>query len=291
MAEAKPWDAVFSQVRLFRSPGGAYDRSLQTLPATVDVAGESRWLAWGRRNAEPAISDLINEAEQKLETRFPESYRAFMLRFGSGELESRFDILHPTGTDRWHNLLDYTRHLRRYFRDDVGEDYTNSDWLGQLIYFGSDEFGDAYAWHPLEMTSIEPHECRFYRLRRADEENPEVVGAAFPDFLRWAAADEARSRSEEPTEAANNIWFAPCPLWIREKPKHSDVQRWLFFNNRTARLIAKSIRHEGRADAFPILADALQDAGCTHADLLDACRTGDPDIDGRWVLQVLLGDQ
>jgi hypothetical protein len=42
-------------------------------------------------------------------------------------------------------------------------------------------------------------------------------------------------------------------------------------------------------EAFPILADALQDAGCTNADLLDACRTGDPDIDGKWVLQVLLG--
>ncbi|WP_162271911.1 hypothetical protein [Gemmata sp. SH-PL17] len=42
-------------------------------------------------------------------------------------------------------------------------------------------------------------------------------------------------------------------------------------------------------EAFPILADALQEAGCTNADLLDSCRTGDPDIDGAWVLQVLLG--
>ena len=38
-------------------------------------------------------------------------------------------------------------------------------------------------------------------------------------------------------------------------------------------------------------ARALQEAGCANADLLDSCRSGDPDIDGVWVLQVLLGDE
>jgi hypothetical protein len=53
--------------------------------------------------------------------------------------------------------------------------------------------------------------------------------------------------------------------------------------------LALSIRDHGRTDASPILADALQEAGCSNADLLDSCRTGDPDIDGAWVLQALLG--
>jgi hypothetical protein len=68
------------------------------------------------------------------------------------------------------------------------------------------------------------------------------------------------------------------------------VKLWLAWNNHAARDLALAIRDHGRTDAFPILADALQEAGCTNADLLDSCRTGDPDIDGVWVLRVLLGE-
>ena len=68
------------------------------------------------------------------------------------------------------------------------------------------------------------------------------------------------------------------------------MKLWLASNNNTARDLALSIRDHGQTGAFPILADALQEAGCTNADMLDSCRTGDPDIDGVWVLRVLLGD-
>jgi hypothetical protein len=68
----------------------------------------------------------------------------------------------------------------------------------------------------------------------------------------------------------------------------NDAHCWLRHNNRTARLIARSIRDQGRPEAFPILADALEEAGCTNKDILESCRTGDPDIDGVWALQILL---
>jgi hypothetical protein len=68
------------------------------------------------------------------------------------------------------------------------------------------------------------------------------------------------------------------------------VKLWLAFNNNTARDLALSIRDKGRTDAFPILADALEEAGCANTDLLDSCRIGDPDIDGVWVLRMLLGE-
>src|SRR5688572_8198397 len=41
--------------------------------------------------------------------------------------------------------------------------------------------------------------------------------------------------------------------------------------------------------ASDLLSRHFIEAGCSNADLLDSCRTGDPDIDGKWVLQVLLG--
>jgi hypothetical protein len=92
-------------------------------------------------------------------------------------------------------------------------------------------------------------------------------------------------------EPREGISFVPLLLRVRKKSPNRDVDLWLAFNNNTARDLALAIRDHGRTDAFPILADALQEAGCTNADLLDSCRTGDPDIDGKWVLQVLLGKE
>jgi hypothetical protein len=41
--------------------------------------------------------------------------------------------------------------------------------------------------------------------------------------------------------------------------------------------------------AMPILADALQDAGCDNADILDHCRGPGPHVRGCWVVDLLLG--
>jgi hypothetical protein len=41
--------------------------------------------------------------------------------------------------------------------------------------------------------------------------------------------------------------------------------------------------------AMPILADALQDAGCVHEDILGHCRGDGPHVRGCWVVDLLLG--
>jgi hypothetical protein len=41
--------------------------------------------------------------------------------------------------------------------------------------------------------------------------------------------------------------------------------------------------------AMPILADALQDAGCEHADILDHCRGDGVHVRGCWVADLVLG--
>jgi hypothetical protein len=111
------------------------------------------------------------------------------------------------------------------------------------------------------------------------------VAENFPEFIQSIYSD----RDTEPQRAPTTIPYSPLVLRVRQKPGKAAVVKWLAWNNNTVRDLALSIRDAGRTDAFPILADALEEAGCTNADLLDSCRTGDPDIDGAWVLQVLLG--
>ncbi|HJZ57133.1 MAG TPA: hypothetical protein VKE74_19340 [Gemmataceae bacterium] len=41
--------------------------------------------------------------------------------------------------------------------------------------------------------------------------------------------------------------------------------------------------------SMPILADALQDAGCEHPDILGHCRGPGPHVRGCWVVDLLLG--
>ena len=62
--------------------------------------------------------------------------------------------------------------------------------------------------------------------------------------------------------------------------------RW---NGGTLTGLARTI-YEGRRFAeLPILADALEDAGCDDDDLLAHCRGGGEHVRGCWVLDHLLG--
>lgn len=55
--------------------------------------------------------------------------------------------------------------------------------------------------------------------------------------------------------------------------------------------IANGIYDEKAFDRLPILADALQDAGCEHADILNHCRHSVSHVRGCWVVDLLLGKE
>ena len=53
--------------------------------------------------------------------------------------------------------------------------------------------------------------------------------------------------------------------------------------------LATSIYQERVFDRIPILADALQDAGCDHEDILNHCRQAGEHVRGCWVVDLILG--
>jgi hypothetical protein len=44
-------------------------------------------------------------------------------------------------------------------------------------------------------------------------------------------------------------------------------------------------------ERLPILADALEDAGCDNGDILSHCRSPGPHVRGCWAVDLILGKQ
>jgi hypothetical protein len=68
---------------------------------------------------------------------------------------------------------------------------------------------------------------------------------------------------------------------------HLPEPSWLTWNDGTVPRLAHAIRTEGAFDRMPVLADALEEAGCTDADILGHCRSGVPHRPDCWVLGML----
>jgi hypothetical protein len=59
----------------------------------------------------------------------------------------------------------------------------------------------------------------------------------------------------------------------------------------TAVVLARQMYESRDFSAMPILADALQDAGCENEDVLNHCRGDGPHVRGCWVVDLVLGKQ
>ncbi len=64
---------------------------------------------------------------------------------------------------------------------------------------------------------------------------------------------------------------------------------WLAWNEGTVARTARVLYKERRFRDLPILADALEEAGCTDTDILDHCRAPREHVRGCWVVDALLG--
>lgn len=67
------------------------------------------------------------------------------------------------------------------------------------------------------------------------------------------------------------------------------VTDWLTWDGGAVLGIARTIYDEKRFEDMPILADALEEAGCTDVAILDHCRSPGPHACGCWLLDLILG--
>jgi hypothetical protein len=113
--------------------------------------------------------------------------------------------------------------------------------------------------------------------------------AAFPEAPRAAgsvawAAQNCGGQGENRSQSAllRDIFGNPF------RPVAADPS-WLAWNGGAVRNLARAIYDERAFDRLPVLADALEEAGCDNADVLGHCRGGGEHVRGCWVVDLLLG--
>jgi hypothetical protein len=111
----------------------------------------------------------------------------------------------------------------------------------------------------------------------------EIAYEAYVDKLRDSQAQEA---CEIPMDQ-------PAAGWLRDicgNPFRS-VTFSLGWRTDTAVSMARQMYESQDFDGMPILADALQDAGCDNAPILEHCRGPGPHVRGCWAVDLILAKE
>jgi hypothetical protein len=103
-----------------------------------------------------------------------------------------------------------------------------------------------------------------------------ALALAVDDSAAWAAERAAQAM------LLRDLFGAP-PFGPVDIPP-----AWVRWNGGTVRRLAQGIYRDHRFEDLPVLADALEEAGCSDADLLAHCRGQGPHVLGCWALDLLL---
>jgi hypothetical protein len=129
---------------------------------------------------------------------------------------------------------------------------------------------------------VRPHRLLIATSIQCGDQPIRYAGVASPGVVRGCIelAVEAGWPARRP-RLRQVLFGDPC------RPVSLDPS-WL---TSTVVVLARGISDEGAVDRLPILADALQEAGCDHSEILDHCRGPGPHVRGCWVVDLLLAEE
>lgn len=116
-------------------------------------------------------------------------------------------------------------------------------------------------------------------------------------YLRYAyydlpgLAEEGFVSGEEAERQAaelDNEVIEHARSWMREYGPRLLDPVWLSWNGGIVGKLAQAIADEQAWDRLPILADALEEAGCCNPELLEHCRAGERHTECCWITEILL---
>jgi hypothetical protein len=147
-------------------------------------------------------------------------------------------------------------------------------WLGSYAQGAAPAH---YASDPYDYSGEPP---QLVRLRRVP---PETLFDVPRSVLHANSVAKARERTAQ-AELLRDLFgnpFRPIPM----------DPAWLRWGEGSVPKIAQAIYDERCFGDLPVLADALEDAGCTAMDILTHCRHPGEHVRGCWVIDLLLGKQ
>jgi hypothetical protein len=136
----------------------------------------------------------------------------------------------------------------------------------------------------------EPLKDTLHGLDKVTSNKPvESLGADQPCYFAFAALARKSTSTEAWTQAAKaeekvQLELARCIFGNPFRPVEFDT----LWRSETVLALATGIYTERAFDRLPILADALEEAGCDHSDILTHCRGPGPHSRGCWVVDLVL---
>lgn len=114
-----------------------------------------------------------------------------------------------------------------------------------------------------------------------------ALGCDWVDPASMARPAEARQAMVRPAESRYQ-----CTILRDLFPYHAAAANphWLRWQGGELLRVAEGIYREGRWDDLPVLADALEEAGCDDGVILDHARWGGPHFKGCWLVDALLAE-
>jgi hypothetical protein len=107
---------------------------------------------------------------------------------------------------------------------------------------------------------------------------------------------EAGAEAEQAVQAAllrdlHGNPFRPLPPKRGRKKWERMWRSLLAWNDGTVVKLVQAIYDERAFDRLPILADALEESGCSDAEILSHCRGAGPHVRGCWLVDLILGKE
>jgi hypothetical protein len=113
-----------------------------------------------------------------------------------------------------------------------------------------------------------------------------------PDYRKGAwHYGGGRQRTEEEILEESLLLTSRVRAWAEQFKLVTYLQANPSLLTSTVISLANSIYEERAFDRMPILADALQDAGCDNEDILNHCRQPGEHTGGCWVVDLLLASR
>lgn len=111
-----------------------------------------------------------------------------------------------------------------------------------------------------------------------------------PDAAPYQCAQEREAwRAARTQEARFFCDLLRDPMGNPFRPQPDLSPDWLARQGGTVVALARTIYGEGAFDQFPVLGDALEEAGCDDQGILEHCRGPGPHARGCWLLDLLAG--